>query len=193
MIILIILALVSFQQQNKLIGTWEQTEVSRDGIRETLEVGRNSLTFHQEFFSKDTYTIKNDIIKILNDHNATIVQSKLIIGGDTLKLISLDKKLTDKMVKISAGDKNDIGGTWKGKTNKGVNTYFTFDKDKGVIYRAVLDIRTYKYKTSGDELIIYTPKSKRKLNYQINKNLLTLVYKDTNEKFYYKKTDALLY
>jgi hypothetical protein len=193
MIVLIFLVLFSFPQQNKLIGNWEQTDVSKEGLRETLQVGYDSLTFHQEFFSKDNYIIKNGIIEISNDRNKVIVQSKIKIEKDTLRLISLDNKLNDKMVRLTNEGKNDIFGTWKGKTNGGVNTYFTFDNNESVTYKAVLDIKTYKYKISGDELTIYTPDSQRKLNYQINKNLLTLVYEDTSEKFHYKKTHTLIY
>lgn len=193
MIFFVILLIFSFPQQDKIIGNWEQTEISKDGIRETLHIEHDKITFYQEFFSKDTYSIKDGVIKILNDSSEIIIQSKIKITQDTLKLISMDDKLTDKMFKISGKDKNEMLGSWKGKTNKGVNTYFTFNEDKTVTYRALLDIKSYKYKTTGDELIIYTPNSERKLNYQINKNLLTLVYKDTNEKFYYKKTNELLY
>lgn len=175
------------------MGNWTQSELTRDGIRETLQITKDSLFFHREFYSKDHYTIVNNNLSIINNRKENIVQSKINIRDDTLYLIDKTKRLTDQMIKISGGSKNKITGTWKGKTNKGVNTYFTFNGGGNVIYRAVLDEKHYRYKASGFELVIYASGKPQKLGYQINRNLLTLVFKDTGEAFHYIKTDTLIY
>jgi len=192
-ILFIILSLLYFQAQKSLMGNWKQSELTRDGIRETLQITKDSLFFHREFYSKDHYTIINNNLSIINIRKENIVQSKINIRNDTLYLTDETNRLTDRMVKISRGSNNKIAGTWKGKTNRGINTYFTFNGDGSVIYRAVLDEKHYRYKASGFKLLIYASGKLQRLGYQINKNLLTLVFKDTGEAFHYIKTDTLIY
>ncbi len=193
MTLFLIFSFLYFQTQTLLVGNWKQLELTRDGIRETLQITKDSLVFHREFYSKDHYILDGDTLKIINDRKENIVLSKFNIRNDTLYLSGETSRLTDIMIKISHDSKNKISGTWKGKTNKGVNTYFTFNEDGAVVYRALLDEKHYKYKTSGNELFIYSKGEPEKLSYQINKNLLTLTFKDTGETFRYVKTDTLLY
>lgn len=174
------------QINNSLIGKWEQITSENKGLKDVLEFKEDSVIFIQEFFSENFYEIENENLKIINNKNEKVIESKFYIVDDSLFLLKGNRK--DKMIRISSAEKNNIlKGTWTGKTDKGITTYFSFKNDKQVFYKAVIDQRKFKYKKNYESLIVFTGDNPAKINFKIKENNLILIYTDTNEKFEYKK------
>lgn len=185
---LFLLILFLYQINSALNGKWEQITPEGKGLKDIIEFEKDSIIFIQEFFSDNLYKIEDGSLKILNDKNEKIVESEFYLSGDSLFLFKDGRK--DKMIRVSTfHGNNKLAGTWAGKTEKGIKTYFSFRDDKHVIYKAVIDERKFKYKKHGETLIVFLRDKPAKINYTIEDDNLILIYTETNEKFEYKRID----
>ena len=184
--------IISLQTNAGLTGKWEQVNSNRIGFKETMEFADDSVTIKEEFFSKNEFEVKDNFLQVTKVESKgkkeTIIESQFYINGDTLIFSKENGKIKDKMIRISGSDKgNNLFGMWKGKTNKGVVTYLSLNKDGSSFYDAVIYSEKFKYKASRKGMIIFIHNNPRLINYEIKNDSLKIVYKDTGEEFNYRR------
>ena len=184
------------QTSPEIIGKWEQINPDRIGFKETMEFTSDSVAIKEEFFSKNKFEVNNKVLKVtrddLNENKVVIIEAEFKVDEDTLIFIKENGKVKDKMFRIP-GNKGtgNLLGLWKGKTNEGVLTYLSFNKDSTSFYNAVIRFEKFKYSTSEKGMIIFIHTNPRLINYEIKNDQLKIIYKDTGEEFRYRKTNDL--
>ena len=192
LIFLSIFQLILFQSVPGLIGKWEQVNPNRIGFKETMEFSSDSVTIKEEFFSKNRYEINGDDLKVIkNDPDGkteTIIEAEFSVKKDSLIFSKENGKVKDKMIRISGYDKtNSLLGLWKGRTNKGVITYLSFNKDSSSFYDAVLRSQKFKYTLNSQGIIFFVHNKPRIIKYEIDNNNLKIIYVNTGEEFKYQR------
>lgn len=192
MILVFLFQLIILQAGSNIIGKWEQINSSRIGFKETMEFTSDIVTIKEEFFSKNTFEVKDNNLKVTkvdsNGNKEVIIESEFYINKDTLIFSKENGKIKDKMIRIS-GDvkKNNLLGLWKGKTNKGVVTYLSFNENGSSFYDAVIRSEKFRYSINNKGIVIFIHNKPRIVEYEIKKNLLKIFYKDTSEEFNYQR------
>ena len=191
-IFLSIFHLLLFQSKSDLIGKWEQVNPSSIGFKETMEFSYDSVTIKEEFFSKNTYEINGNDLRVVrgspNGKKEVIIESEFLVRQDSLIFSKENGKIKDKMVRMSGNNKaNSLVGLWKGKTNKGVITYLSFNEDGSSFYDAVIRSEKFKYTINSKGIIFFVHKKPRVIKYEIIDNKLNILYVDTGEEFKYQR------
>ena len=196
LILISLFQFILFQENSNLVGKWEQVNSSRIGFKETMEFTNDSVTIKEEFFSKNRFeTVDNNLRVTKADSNGNkevIIESEFYVDKDTLIFSKENGKIKDKMVRISGRvKKNNLLGLWEGKTNKGVVTYLSFNKDGSSFYDAVIQSEKFKYIISSKGMAIFIHNNPRIVEYEIKNDLLKILYKDTGEEFNYRRTKEI--
>jgi hypothetical protein len=196
LILISLFQFILFQENSNLVGKWEQVNSSRIGFKETMEFTNDSVTIKEEFFSKNRFeTVDNNLRVTKADSNGNkevIIESEFYVDKDTLIFSKENGKIKDKMVRISGRVKeNNLLGLWEGKTNKGVVTYLSFNKDGSSFYDAVIQSEKFKYIISSKGMAIFIHNNPRIVEYEIKNDLLKILYKDTGEEFNYRRTKEI--
>lgn len=193
LILISLFQFILFQENSNIKGKWEQVNSSRIGFKETMEFTSDSVTIKEEFFSKNMFETSNNNLRVTkvdsNGNKEVIIESEFYVDRDTLIFSKENGKIKDKMIRISGSvKKNNLLGLWKGKTNKGVLTYLSFNKDGTSFYDAVIQSEKFKYTVNSKGMVIFIHNNPRIVKFEVKNDLLKIFYIDTGEEFNYRRT-----